>query len=121
MASVVEKAVAAVLRTIKFNDLAKRPGLADFVRAHGGLGRAAPVAALAAQRRRSAGGAGDWRAAGVGAQQRRQGFCGWEFAGREASAEIIKDWYKKGRENSSEIAQATDIAGDDIKNRAALR
>ena len=30
VASVAEKAVAAVLRTIKFNDLAKRSGLADF-------------------------------------------------------------------------------------------
>ena len=31
VASRVEKAVAAVLRTMKFNDLAKRFGLADFV------------------------------------------------------------------------------------------
>jgi hypothetical protein len=31
VASLVEKAVAALLRTIKFNDLAKRSGLADFV------------------------------------------------------------------------------------------
>ena len=31
VASRVEKAVAAVLRTIKFNNLAKRSGLADFV------------------------------------------------------------------------------------------
>ena len=31
VASLAEKAVAAVLRTIKFNDLAKRSGLADFV------------------------------------------------------------------------------------------
>lgn len=31
VASLVEKAVASLLRTIKFNDLAKRSGLADFV------------------------------------------------------------------------------------------
>lgn len=43
------------------------------------------------------------------------------LGGRETAAEIIKDWKKKGRENSSKIAQATDIAGDDIKNRAASK
>ena len=35
IASLVEKAVAAVLRTVHFNDLAERSGLADFVRKMG--------------------------------------------------------------------------------------
>ena len=209
VASLVEKAIAAILRTIKFNDLAKRSGLADFVDKMGtgtdsagmlaavvkwfirlialvvafdalGLPAVSDVlrqlllwlpnvvvalvvlviggllaTALSNVVRASAakGGLGNpdllakvastvvWTfaivvavnqigiattlvntlfMAVVGALALALGLA-FGLGGRETAAQIIKDWYEMGKQNSSKIARATDVAGDEIKNRTASK
>jgi Conserved TM helix len=40
------------------------------------------------------------------------------LGGRETAAEIVRNWYQKGQQNSEKIARAADMAGDDIKAKS---
>ena len=207
VASLVEKAVAAILRTIKFNELAKRSGLADFVSKMGtgtdaagllgavvkwfirlialvvafdalglpavsdvlrqlllwlpnvivalvvlvigGLLASALGNVVRGAAAKSALGNPDVLAkvasglvwafaivvavnqigiatalvntlfmAVVGAVALALGLA-FGLGGRETAAEIVRNWYQKGRQNQDKIVRAVEAAGDDINDKAA--
>ena len=41
------------------------------------------------------------------------------LGGRETAAEIVRNWYQKGRQNQDKIVRAVEAAGDDINDKAA--
>lgn len=207
LASLIEKAVAAVLRTIRFNELAKRSGLADFVSKMGvgadsagllgavvkwfirlialvvafdalglpavsdvlrqlllwlpnvvvalvvlvigGLVASALSNVVRAAAAESSLGNPDLLAkvasvlvwsfatvvavnqigiattlvntlfmAVVGAVALALGLA-FGLGGRETAAEIVRNWYQAGRQNQDKIVHAVDVAGEDMKGKAA--
>src|SRR5205823_4884628 len=124
IAAALAGAVAALLRAVKFNDLAERSGFSGFVRnmgahtdASGMIATVAKVAVWAFAIVIAVNQIGIARElvntlfmATVGALALALGLA-FGLGGRETAAEIVRKWYTKGQQAAPKMAQTAEAAG----------
>src|SRR3569833_1875862 len=129
IASLIEKAIAAVLRAIKFNDLSARSGFADFVSKMGaGTDSSGLIAAIAKWFVRLIALVVAFDALGLPAVSDvlRQLLLwlpnlvvAFGLVALETAGEIVRNWFRKGQEASDKFERAGEVAGDMARRDAS--
>src|SRR5437764_805489 len=96
IASLIEKGLAAILRSIRFNHMAERAGLTDFVQRMGMNTDPSGMVGLVVK----------WFV--------RLGLA-FGLGGRETAGEILRKWYVKAQENKGQMRELAENMGDQVR------